>query len=212
MSVGCYCWRAFTHGLTLLLALVRKLRGVAVVDRHRARRHRHGRARRWQYPVGARVVLRWGFNDDMGVNDMVQVSPWVFALGAGPFFWGQRTWVSGDVSEPARHRTSGRRGRPAGGLQCGCWPDRDSAVATAPCAHAVTLGSSCRVARVLIWPHSGVGHLKVASTPPTPGTLHRMQQRVVGSSADSRDGLCGVPQLGVATPACGGLCGCCRVC
>ncbi len=35
---------------------------------------------------GSGVALTWGFHSDKGINNLVQVAPWVFALGASPFF------------------------------------------------------------------------------------------------------------------------------
>lgn len=35
--------------------------------------------------LGSGVALLWGFGSDKGVNNLVQVAPWVFALGPGPF-------------------------------------------------------------------------------------------------------------------------------
>ena len=35
--------------------------------------------------LGSGVTLLWGFGSDKGVNNLVQVAPWVFALGPGPF-------------------------------------------------------------------------------------------------------------------------------
>lgn len=35
--------------------------------------------------LGSGAALAWGFGSDKGVNNLVQVAPWVFALGPGPF-------------------------------------------------------------------------------------------------------------------------------
>lgn len=36
--------------------------------------------------LGSGVALRLGFGHDKGINNLVQVAPWIFALGASPFF------------------------------------------------------------------------------------------------------------------------------
>lgn len=36
--------------------------------------------------LGSAVALKWGFGGDKGINNIVQVATWIFALGPSPFF------------------------------------------------------------------------------------------------------------------------------